>query len=303
MGTIDAREVIFKLDGDPDRTFRTFYRHLKHTRDPNADVNMAVKLYPTAGLALKNDIETTDPLGFISKAINGAQGVMKVIKTAAVFFKRANDLKASLGGDNKTTPWLPWTNNALAYKKAGPMKISMDFEFHMGEFGLWDAKEEVFKPIFNLMSLFIPAGISGVNVIPHLPYTTEFIFNFIAGLKGDTKAAANLLSGEKKEEKDNIPKAGIFERISTKVGTAMVYAVETTSSRNVDIELGKGNIVLKKMQPVNCNISFSNKEFDENGYPAYGKISMQFQSYQPATLDGVRSGASAINFGFEISKR
>ena len=95
---------------------------------------------------------------------------------------------------------------------------------------------------------------------------------------------------------------GLFAKISTGMGTIVQSTIEKDlkeSFYNVDIGYGNKNFIFKKMQPENCTINLTNEEYDDEGYPIFGEITMSFKSYHPPVAEGISS--NKIIFGYNPS--
>ena len=300
----DYREVRLSVARSSD-TFRTL---LSNKGIENMNVDPSVMLYADQGfdIAMKNEPGNpfkiiTDAFGRLKKLTGVAGMAMKMLTSGA----------ALASTSDRGTSWIPWMNNVQSFKDSGPITLIVTFKFQMGEFGLWDGREEVFLPIMNLMSMFLPAGIDGINIMPHIRTSTQLLWDSIGEVAGDLSSlgssAFNLKSTETAQKGINVENitrdlTDLFSSLSTKMGTVVVNSINERDDNLINISYAGGKFRYRKMQPVNCHIEFSNKEYDDNGFPAIGKIQMTFQSFQPATLMGIRQ--NSITFGFiETQKR
>ncbi len=316
---MDPREIVINIS-DTSSTFRTFLLEKKDIK--NMKVKPVVRLYSEKGFTIDQNITTTPAYAAFSKIFDGASGIRdkaiigKIVAggVKAAKFAKAGAIVSSAGDDG--VAWTPWLKNVLAFKDAPAFDVSLTLKFKMGQFGLWDAKEEVYKPIMNLMGMFLPLSITGINVVPHLRTSTQTMYDFMRVMMNDllTSSGASILSDMKdagksvvEGSKDGGVAGGLsaasdalddlFKKLSTGLGSIVVETIENkVVPYTVDIGYASGKFTLRRMQPLKCNIEFTNKEYDSNGYPIEGQIIMSFSSFQPATVAGIQE--NRINFGF-----
>jgi len=328
------KEIQIRVSGDEAVTFRKFLSKKKGINNyMNVDPN--VILYSDKGISVTQGFESGKPYDPILKVFGIATKLKSVANVAKVVKGAVSVAQNVSEADGGGISWIPWIQNINSFKDAKPFTVNLSFEFHMGEFGLWDAEEEVVKPVLNLMAIFIPKGITGMNIIPHLQTNIQVLFSFIKNLwkdginpfyqafkKAGAEKVLSVLSNngsEKEESSDSSDKKGfidkskdaltstldkldgVFAAVSTSMGKVVVSTIEDGRGSNfysVDILFGRnGQFVLRRMQPLSCTISFTNKEYDDKGFPITGKIDMRFSSHQPATVSGITD--NKIDFGFE----
>lgn len=319
MAVVDKREIEIRVSdkaGELKPTFRNFLTE-KGIGNGSMNVNPKVKLFSESGFKVTQGFEESNPYAEVMKMFGAAKNIGKIAALARIFITTAKytGYAAQIASaDDDGVAWVPWVENILSFKDAKPFTVQIEFKFHMGEFGLWDANEEVYKPIMNLMALFIPKGITGINIIPHLRTSTQTLYDFIRGLGRNilsSESGENIFSGFKSSlatfkagegsviERADAALDGIFEGLSTGMGAIAVDTIENRPGGgfyNVDISYGSNRFLFKRLQPTTCDIEFTNKEYDDRGYPIQGSINMTFKSYQPATLAGISK--NNINFGF-----
>ncbi len=303
----DPREIVLSVSGSSD-TFHSFLSRKKNIK--NMDVSSSVKLYSDEGFKINQNVETENPYAVFDKVFNAAQTLRKsafVFRIIKGTSKALNVAQKTSSATDEGIAWTPWLKNVKSFKDAPAFTAQISFTFNMGQFGLWDAKEEVFKPVMNLMAFFIPIGINGINIIPHLRTSTQTLYDFLRASKGDFSSLLTDLKSSVTTTPKDIDETSsrlsstlghIFASLSTGLGKVVVTSIETKPGvpYNIDIGYASGKFMLKRMQPTTCDISFTNKEYDANGFPVQGKITMNFQSYQPATVEGIIE--NKINFGF-----
>lgn len=199
----------------------------------------------------------------------------------------------------------PWVANVKVYdpnKSSSPISFNYTFKFNMGQYGLWDAKKEVFLPIVNLA---IPTFIQQLGASSTRgPFPTEYnlIVNFITSLfSGDVRS--DYVEGAKRVKENflenwNSIKSSKNEDGSTdvsnllsSVGSLFTDALEDVAKlvemavfdayRGYTYEIKFGNFMtFRHMMITNSKFSFSN-EVDQNGYPISGSINLSFTSMMP----------------------
>jgi len=318
----DSREILIHLLGAGTEPIE-FRNILENKKVKGMQVDKAVKLYSDEGFKVRTENKPEYPF----KLITGAVGNIKSVgKLARVINAVGSGVLAGLETNTESTLWAPWIDNVQAFGNSGPITLSFKLEFHMGEFGLWDAKEEVFLPVMNLMGLFLPKGIHGINVDAHLRTNTRMLWDFIKAVYTSGTNFAELFSAfsAKPDGPDAITSASSGEvgavaptqtgtmaridatigKLSTAMDTIIMSTIDGSDSKYgyyVNIGYANNKFRFTRMQPTNCSIKFSNKEYDDNGYPAVGEIQMEFVSMQPGTLNGLgmdASGNASITFGF-----
>ena len=323
----DSREINITISGNKKKTFRNF---LSYKKIDKLSVDSKVKLYSDIGFEVTTLNEYDNPFGFLSKAVGR---MSKIGDAVGAVTKIMSGVTTFTTGVTSANPWLPWIDNVNTFKKSEPFVVSVTVKFHMGEFGLWSGEEEVYRPIMNLMSIFLPRGVQGINILPHLRVSSAFLWdyivnsakslvNFVSALTDApdppeidalTFASPSIDAVKADAEADSTAGAVItkgvsavdgavasaFAGLSTGLGRVLVTTIGKEENHYVDISYASDKFIFRKMQPLNCSIKFSNKEYDDRGFPAYGEIKMDFKSFQPATLMGIQGGN--IDFGFVAS--
>lgn len=186
---------------------------------------------------------------------------------------------SDMGGQDFAAPGRilqPWSLNVPVWKGSNSSNHSftLNFKFNMGQYGLWNAYEEVYKPAINLVApvmmrnnghLF--ADGSGPNV-----------FTLLA------QAFENILDGEK----TIFDETGFFNKLEEFViqqYTGYVYEVSLGSFVNFT------NVIF-----TNGDITWGT-EVDNYGYPTSANVSIKLQTMTPMALNNSSSLALAIRYG------
>ena len=198
-----------------------------------------------------------------------AQAVIKGLTVAAdaasTFANNDNE-----GENDAASVFNPWTKSVPAWnQRLDPLKFSYTFNFKLGQSKLWNAKQEVFLPIINLLAPVLPRNISYWFTKGPIPGKTELLADSIVGA---LRAGFNAEGGRKLAE-------NVFNAVK---------------SYTYNIDFGKtvafSNCLINGAKP-----SFSS-DTDEEGYPIAGSIELSFTTIAPFGLTSV-SNAQAVRFG------
>ena len=216
---------------------------------------------------------TSTPIDDVLNALlpKGSKGSMAV-EVATI----AADLTSSfINGKNKEedgapSVFNPWTRQMPAWdQKLHTIKFNYTFNFKMGQAGLWNAKQEVFLPIINLIAPVLPREIGTFFTSGPIPGKVDLLAKSILGAlsagfnkAGGDSLAANLISAVKK------------------------YTYNINFGNTVRVE----NCLIDEAKP-----SFSS-DTDEDGYPIEGSVELHFHTIAPYGLVSP-NGARAIKFG------
>lgn len=160
---------------------------------------------------------------------------------------------------------------------------SLTFKFGFGQAGLFDAAEEVVRPILSLAMYFAPIDAENGTVSGILP-TESFvkIKGAIAVADGATQAISNVMSGN-----------GILNAVSA-VYLAIDGNLASTYKDSRGVMVARyGNIIIPPFVVSKVRWKFDMSEVDENGYPYKGEITLSgIESFQMATQDLVAHSVS-----------
>lgn len=199
---------------------------------------------------------------------NIAKGVMAVTEVASAVADDA--VGANAGAPGTTSVFNPWTKSMPAWdQKLEPLKFTYTFNFKIGQSGLWNAKQEVFLPIVNLMAPVLPRSVNSWMSAGPIPGRTELLTDSIIGIfrGGFNQQMGDLLAG------------GL-----------------TAAIRSFTYDVQFGNTV----RIYNCLIDSAKPAFsgdtDEAGYPVAGSIELGFSTTAPYALSSSEN-AKSIKFG------
>lgn len=159
---------------------------------------------------------------------------------------------------------------------------SFDFNFKMGYVGLYDAFEEVVKPIIGLLCCFLPKGEKQNIITPIYPTSTQKALSIIKGLasKGN-----GLIADGGTEAED------IANRIENTIVNILSAASESLKpEENKPYATFKyGHQIFWKTGITKISASFNSNLTDDHGFPAEGILSMSF-------IPSVQFGYSGGNY-------
>ena len=164
----------------------------------------------------------------------------------------------------------PWTKNVPAWnQELHNVKFSYKFNFKMGQYGLWNAKKEVFLPIINLIAPVLPRKIGTFFTEGPIPGQTAILSNSILGAL----------------------KAGFNKDGGDALATNLLSAV-----RKYTYNINFGNTVRIENCLIDGAKTMFSSDTDEEGYPIAGSVELQFATISPYGLSSPE-GARAIKFG------
>lgn len=159
--------------------------------------------------------------------------------------------------------WNPWVKNVKTWGGAGGgFSFECTFNFSMGQYGIWNAKEEVVKPVLNLVAPAIPREITDVSMTGPFPTTISVLASII---EGSLSSLANNTASLSESLSDLIDKS--YKNYMYKVSFG-----SDNSFREYN------NLIITK-----AKANFSN-EVDQYGYPISGSATLTFEGIMPLAL-------------------
>lgn len=213
-----------------------------------------------------------------------------------------NDVVPSDIGESSRTArvFQPWTKNVSAFADSqGGITFEYEFKFNLGQYGLWNAKEEVVKPILNLVAPAFPQYVSDYTMAGPFPSTAELLYRMIVAETAsdaldsvsDIKNNFTSIGEGITDEMSFLTKAkttatdtlsAISDSLST-IGDFLANIVKDSYSQ-FSYTLEFGNIIqFKNMVIKQAKTSFSN-EVDQNGFPISGSATLTFEGLVPQAL-------------------
>ena len=257
----------------------------------------------------------------------GSDTMGKITTFANMAYDTLNAL--STNGDGKTSStWQPWMTGVKAWDGSkGGFSFDYEFSFAMGQYGLWNAKEEVVKPILNLIAPALPRSMDNFSMNGPFPTAIQLLSQMVKGAWNNIKDKAwNKIQGvlnnginfkDASGAIDNELKGwfegeslGGLDKVSgalTSIGGGINDVLEDLSNalntviqdsyRNYTYDVKFGNFVtFNNMIITNGETSFSN-EVDQYGYPIAGTVKLTFEGLVPLAMNYSSTDLVAIKYG------
>ena len=243
---------------------------------------------------------------------NSNTTVGKIASAATTVFDVVNASVIDEGGTAST--WQPWMTGVKAWDGSkGGFSFDYEFSFAMGQYGLWNAKEEVVKPILNLIAPALPRSMDNFSMNGPFPTAMQLLSLLVQNFLSDTyskEGNSNFLGyfeNTVDRLKTNIKEDGIFKGVATTAVTEINDVLEDLSNILNDViqesykgytyDVKFGNFVtFNNMIITNGETSFSN-EVDQFGYPIAGSVKLTFEGLVPLALNYSDSSLVAIKYG------
>lgn len=258
--------------------------------DSNGSLNVSNKivLIPTSmefpQFSVSNDLKDTpldDVLGKLGNSSQLISSLNSALEKASMFSPKYNDCIFKPIWQGKV-----W-NGTDSLK----VPSSITFNFNFGQAGLFDAKEEVVKPIIALMYHFAPKSQGGNMIRGPVPTGAYTLSKYAAYAKGKI----NELVGKVVDGKSLFPKnpfvgedgtvsfqsaaSGALD-VASNFKTAIVNSYDRVAKtvlsdkNNKMIVYKMGNIVIGPCYVGGVDAKFDFSSVDENGYPTSGSATM-----------------------------
>lgn len=209
---------------------------------------------PLKNLIGSSDSSTGSTISKIANVINAASSL-------STFF----DSDASVSTSNVFNPWI---TNLPAWEKSEFSIPSITFEFKLGQYGLWNAYEEVVKPILNLITPTLPQVLGEISWAGPMPAAWNLLSNIISKSNElDTSSLATLANYIISNSYKNYT-------YTLKLGSLMTFS----------------EVYFKK---ATCTLS---SKVDVNGYPISGSVTIDFGFIAPPSIYRKNRGP-ALKFG------
>ena len=257
----------------------------------------------------------------------GSDTMGKITTFANMAYDTLNAL--STNGDGKTSStWQPWMTGVKAWDGSkGGFSFDYEFSFAMGQYGLWNAKEEVVKPILNLIAPALPRSMDNFSMNGPFPTAIQLLSQMVKGAWDNIKDNAwNKIQGLLNKDSDLKDASGAIDnelkgwfegeslggldKVSgalTSIGGGINDVLEDLSNalntiiqdsyRNYTYDVKFGNFVtFNNMIITNGETSFSN-EVDQYGYPIAGTVKLTFEGLVPLAMNYSSTDLVAIKYG------
>lgn len=204
------------------------------------------------------------------------------------FLAILSEATAIITGSMSVPQWKPKVLNGL-----NPLKLAQGFKFnfHYGAGGLYDAFEEVVKPIYALVGFFgvktTKGAASPIISTSDLPYPTKGLFMFNK-LKGAVSGVADLMKNglEGKSASEKLADANAKLQSALARGA---YGI-ASSSKYHNLWISWGRFTLGPFQYQEIKYSFDMSMFDSNGWPMNGTFEISgFESMRVSSSSAMTS--------------
>ena len=258
---------------------------------------------------------------------NGSTIMGKVTTFATAAYDTLNAVMTN--GDGNTSPtWQPWMTSVKAWdgSKEG-FSFEYEFSFAMGQYGLWNAKEEVVKPILNLIAPALPRSMNNFSMNGPFPTAIQLLSQMVKGAWNNIKDKAwNKIQGLLNKDSDLKDASGAIDKelndwfkgeslggldkvskAINEIGGGINGVLEDLSNalnkviqdsyQNYTYDVKFGNFVtFNNMIITNGETSFSN-EVDQYGYPIAGTVKLTFEGLVPLAMNYSSTDLVAIKYG------
>ena len=200
---------------------------------------------------------------------------LSTLSKSSTFLTLANmfmSLDSSKDSGYMLDPW--WTRIPTYTKTPSPLEFTCQFNFSLGQYGLWNALEEVVKPILNLAAPSMVRLINGAGFYTPFPTIEKLAINAIGqafdklfDMGEATRDEAEATSGAM-----DVVKPSTY---NIKFGNALYFP----------------NVIMKVAEDIKLS-----SEVDQHGYPVQGSITLLFSCLTPMSLTAVRPDLMATRF-------
>ena len=194
-------------------------------------------------------------------------GAAKQVAGSQQYMMKYKNIPAWVGTDNLAIP------------------STLTFKFAFGQAGLFDAAEEVVRPILALALYFAPSERSGGMVQGVLPTESYVkVLGAYAVSQSAVSAAKSLMSG------DNILNSvnAVYSTLNKNV--SKIY--DGAGARGIMIAR-YGNLIIPPFVVSSVKWKFDMSQVDENGYPYRGELTLGgIESFQMATRELIKNTVS-----------
>lgn len=220
--------------------------------------------------------------------------------------------------NGETTPtWQPWMMGVKSWDGTHQgFAFEYEFSFAMGQYGLWNAEEEVVKPILNLIAPALPRSMNNFSMNGPFPTAIQLLSLLIKnssaitetfGGEGTTlQSRLDGFTNRMGKYVSNIAENGIMAGITDvaedvnnvlKTLSNTLSSVIQASYQNYTYDVSFGNFVtFNNMIITNGETSFSN-EVDQFGYPIAGSVKLTFEGLVPLAMSYSNPELVAIKYG------
>lgn len=282
------------------------------------DVNPKIKLLMTKNKALSSQSNPDEPLKGLASVGSGGGIIGKIGKFAigtATALSTLQDIKEGATGGS----FYPWIAGIKAWNGGNSINLQYDFEFAMGQYGLWNAEEEVVKPILNLLAPTLPQYLDAIMIYGSYPNSWNLLATFIKHVwdkfLGSSESSVNTGDGHISNASQNHGPVDAYANefsstTTTTEGSKSSFSLESIATSLEELVLGEyksytydikfGNLfTFYKMLPTAASVELSN-DVDQYGFPISGTINMTFTGLMPLALSTLTPEELAMKFNGQV---
>lgn len=323
----DWRHALERLSSKNGETYSILDNNL--LRDTVVDSRVCL-LMSSPPKTMKTSNKFTTPVENLLKSgkSNSSGVVGKIANVLTMGYNASNALFTEEGSTSAT--WQPWMTGVKAWDGSrGGFSFDYEFSFAMGQYGLWNAKEEVVKPILNLIAPALPRSLNNFSMNGPFPTAIQLLSLMVReGLgelgEGVSKLKEYFLGGNQantvanQEERGSLGNdlysaasngdallffntlvegsAQTVNDVLTKLSNSLNNIIQE-AYKNYTYDITFGNfITFNNMIITNGETSFSN-EVDQYGYPIAGTVKLSFEGLVPLAMTYANTDLVAIKYG------
>lgn len=276
-------------------------RDIELTFDKFPEISCGSDSWGTLSSSLSSILDSMGPLGSkVNKLLSSdkTSSLINIVADASNASKSSGTAAASA-----FNPWFMQVPTWNPTDACDALTFDLEFEFRMGQYGKWNAFEEVYKPAINLIA---PCMLRKNGLITTTGPAPSLVTLMIGALKkidlfGSNSASTVTTEGASQGE-------GTTESTSDDIGEQVTDDLLGQISKGISdaiqsayngyiytIEIGHfatfPNVFL-----TNATLTWGT-EVDNYGYPTYSKVKLTAKTLTPPAITNVNSMAQAIRFG------
>ena len=272
-------------------------RHSMFDRRDIWNVSNKVELLMNENKALKSTSTPEQPLKQLANKAQSKNGMISKISGLVTVGASIINAVANSGEGQTSGVFDPWIANINAWSGGRVISMNYTFDFAMGQYGLWNAREEVVKPILNLLAPTLPQYMDPAFIYGSYPNGWGLLVNFLKDIFSDndffetTKNENGELVTNRKSN-GSILEGSWLQQLAEKLEAKVLQEYKYYT---YDITFGN-LFTFNKMLPTASTVKLSN-EVDQYGYPIAGSIEMTFDGIMPPALNTYTEEELAVVFG------
>ncbi len=203
-------------------------------------------------------------------------GPLSLLSNTNAFLTMVNAFKSMNSSEDSGYMFDPWWTRIPTYTKTpSPLEFTCQFNFSLGQYGMWNALEEVVKPILNLAAPSMVRLIDGAGFYTPFPTIEKLALNMLGS------SVKDLFSIDNNLDQDDVATTS--------------KAMDVLKPSTYNIKFGNvlyfPNVIMKVAEDIKLS-----SEVDQHGYPVQGSITLLFSCLTPLTLTAVRPDLMATRF-------